>query len=139
VSVNFTQKVLVGVSLSLLEIERVISEAVYENQPNYDTKTGKKIGENKVLVKEAESVYDFGKFRCEDLEDLVSEIEEGYGLTAFFDNDFLYVGEEIGESEDYDRVDLRSGEIDLEELMDIFARVGKQIDNPKLIFMSIVG
>ena len=64
--VDYYQKAIVGVKLSVKDLKKVVSPAIYEDQPRYDTKTGKVKGHERVLVKQEQSVYAIGPYEFKD-------------------------------------------------------------------------
>lgn len=60
------QHAIVGIKLSSEDIKKVISPAIYEDQPRYDTKTGELKRYERVLVKEEKSVFAIGPYEFRD-------------------------------------------------------------------------
>lgn len=137
--VSFVQKAIVGTRLKIQDLKTVTSEAKYEYQPRYDVKTGQKISEVRVLVKEEQSIYTYKSLSNECIYDLASSIEETYKLSAYISDEDLYIGLPIGGRVDYGNTRLIIKEMSPSELSDMFAYVEKIIPNPSLCFFTDVG
>lgn len=66
VGLDIYQKAIVGVKLSVKDLKKVISPAIYHEQARYDTKTGEVKGYERVLVKKEQSVYAVGPYEFKD-------------------------------------------------------------------------
>ncbi len=137
--VSYSQKAIVGVRLKVRDLKIVISEAEYEYQPRYDVRTGQKVSETRVLVKEEKSLYTFKDLSSEDVYLLADQIENKYKLSAFVSDEDLYVGLTLGGKIDYGNVRLIQKEISLSDLSNMFEYVSKVIPNPSLCFATEVG
>ena len=140
--VNYTQRRMLGISVYLDDLKTIDSEAVYELQSRYNPKTGKKISEEKVLVKNEVFHYEFMGVRAEDMYDLCQDLEAKLDLRADQDDDagLLYIGIPFGQLKDYGRVDLLEGEVEIgwllaeaDRLKDI---LGQEVS---ILFYSSVG
>lgn len=89
------QNAIAGVKLSLEDIKKVISPAIYENQPRYDTKTGELKRHERVLVKEEKSVYKVGPYEFKNLWDIQFFKKDNYKLYVNTKDDFIYIGLEV--------------------------------------------
>ena len=137
--VSFVQKAIVGTRLKIQDLKTVTSEAKYEYQPRYDVKTGQKISEVRILVKEEQSIYTYKSSSNECIYDLASSIEETYKLSAYISDEHLYIGLPIGGRVDYGNTRLIIKEMSPSELSDMFVYVEKIIPNPSLCFFTDVG
>jgi len=117
--VNYTQHCMLGFYLDADDITVIRQPAVYDEQPRYDTRTGKQTHTEKVLVKQEEAVYQFEDLEDEWLEELGEQIADKYGVCCIVDQDheFVCVGIDVAESADYGRVDLLNDDVSLETLM----------------------
>jgi hypothetical protein len=138
-SVSFVQKAIVGTRLKIRDLKTVTSEAEYEYQPRYDVKTGQKISEVRVLVKEEQSIYTYKNLSDKCIHELASLIEEAYKLSAYVSDEDLYIGMSVGGRIDYANTRLIMKEMSQSELSDMFSYVGKTIPNPSLCFFTDVG
>jgi hypothetical protein len=143
--VNYTQHCMLGFYLDADDITVIRQPAIYDEQPRYDTRTGKQTHTEKVLVKQEEAVYQFEDLEDEYLEELGEQIADKYGVGCRVDQEyeFLCVGIDVAESADYGRVDLLNDDIDIksllqeaEELKEKFPQYKDQIG---LHFFSYVG
>lgn len=113
------QHAIVGVKLSIKDIKKVISPAIYEDQPRYDTKTGELKRHERVLVKEEKSVYVVGPYEFEkpwsiNFNDLDVEYLE----------DDIYIGlKALGEDERDTNTEFLSGSISLMKLESVMVEV----------------
>jgi hypothetical protein len=112
-SVNFTQKCIIGIKLSREDVINVVSEPIYETQSRYDIKTGKETSKSKVLVKEGEESFDFMGYSSYDLYELGEVISSNTDLNCITcgEEEYLYIGKKIGDNHDYGRADLIEGSI----------------------------
>lgn len=141
--VNFTQYAMIGWKFDVGNIKTEVVPPIYEDQARYDTRTGKPIASNRVLVKYGQ--YEYKLFDCtsDDPYYLCEEIRDKYNLDCECVNGTVYIGKFIGEREDYGRVELLEDEISVNSLADIvedFTRYIEFVDeSPSLIFFSQVG
>lgn len=143
--VNYDQKCMIGLRVDIDDIKVVISEAVYEDQNRYDSRTGKVTHVEKVLVEEERSRYEFMGEAHGEWEVLGYNVArklklQCYTEYGYYDQDkFFCIGEFIGESDDCGNVDLLSGELSLSEISEIFERVGNILGPVSLHFLNSVG
>lgn len=123
---NFEQKCIIGFILSEKELTVIDQEEQFELQPRYDTRTGKETHKEKVIIKDEESHLKFAHIVADDLYDLVELIKTEFGFEAgVFESDFesgifnMWVGHELGNTENYGRVDLLTGSLNIDELCDL--------------------
>jgi|688.fasta_scaffold192940_4 hypothetical protein len=141
---NFEQKCIVGFILSKKELTVIDQEEQFELQSRYDTKTGKETHKEKVMIREEESYFKFVDIVADDLYNLVNMIKSDYGFEAgtFWsdDDNYLWVGYELGDTENYGRVDLLTGSLDIEVLRELKGNLEGRFDLPiALHFITEVG
>lgn len=140
--INYYQHCIIGIKVSVDDLLVVTSPAVYEEQNRYDSKTGKVIGTERVLVKEEESHYVWDGKIYEEYDDLCQiEFDESIGTDTYFIDDHIYFGYSIGSNKDYGKADLIDDELTLEFIQEQFDLVGKRFpDYPvKMYFVSYAG
>lgn len=87
------QKAIVGVKLSVKDLKKVISPAIYHEQARYDTKTGEVKGYERVLVKQEQSVYAVGPYEFKDQHSIQFKKNNKYELgVSYKSDDFVYIG-----------------------------------------------
>lgn len=87
------QNAIVGVKLSVKDLKKVISPAIYHEQPRYDTKTGEVKGYERVLVKQEQSVYAVGPYEFKDQHSIQFKKNDKYELdVSYKSDDFVYIG-----------------------------------------------
>ncbi len=141
--VNYSQHVIVGREFRHEDLLVVESEAVYEMQPRYDTRTGNKTSEVKVLVKQRVAYFVFKDIRhdADDPYGFAEEVAEKYGCFAECDRDeeVFYIGIKLVQTDyDYGNVDLINDEVSLEDIKSAFKKAKKIVDSPSLVFFGIV-
>ena len=127
-SVNYTQYCIYGIHLEEKNYRTVISPAEYEMQNRYDTKTGKIIRQEKVLVKN--NVIKYEVFGVEEYGwwELCDGLEEQFPcLDVVQDEDSIFIGQGIGDSHG-DRIELIEGDVTLEELKAYHEEVKEQLN-----------
>jgi hypothetical protein len=116
-SCNFTQICIVGIAIEEDNAKVILSEAIYEDQPVYDTRTGKVLKTQRVTVKDEESHYAFDGETGYDLWTLGESLAKKYDISYTVDDDkCLYLGYKIGDQEDCGRVDLLTGYVNVSEI-----------------------
>lgn len=148
--VDYSQLCMVGFRVSDEELLQTREDPVYEMQPRYNTKTGEKTHEEKVLVKEAEEVYSFFGYEecninelCEilykPLKDVGLDVKRDGG--GYYDVTGLVIGISIGDYEDFGRIDMLEGSISLEKIQEIADKIKKVFPNQEISieFLSYVG
>lgn len=126
-SYSYYQYCILGFGIPASELEIEISPIETEDQPRYDTKTGKISHYETVVIKSGESVYRFQDLEAEHPSELAEEIEIKYpNLIAKYQNgeygnamDFLYIGFEVGEQTDVGSINLIDGSLSLRDLSEI--------------------
>lgn len=119
----------IGVKLSVKEIEKVISEAVYEDQKRYDTKTGLVSHVERVLVKQREVKYRFGNLEFDDVWDMESYKDaESTQFKFLYDNHkneiyFGYLFKKTGRF-DFTYADVS---VSVEDLVTILEKTGNKV------------
>lgn len=86
------QKAIVGVKLSVKDLKKVISPAIYHEQARYDTKTGEVKKYERVLVKQEQSVYAIGPYEFEDQWSIRFKKNNKDELRVSADEYFVYIG-----------------------------------------------
>lgn len=140
--VNFTQRCVLGVSFEGESLKNIISEEEYRDEPRYDTRTGKQIKTERIIIKD--EVYNyivlgetFDELGCVEFDDL--DVVYDYNE----EDETLYIGEEIGDGEDFGRVDLLCGSISLHDLSEkaktLSERLKVDVKEINLHFIASVG
>jgi hypothetical protein len=141
--INYTQYAIVGVKFDTNSLLVIDSPAVYEEQKRYDTRTGKVIKTEKVLVKEEESHYEFNYKKYDDLWEIESEYSKEKETRVIIIEDGLYIGYPIGEKTfvNYGRADLLNESVSYSDLVDIFekAKIRFSTMEVSLHFVASVG
>lgn len=145
--VIYKQYAILGIKINKEDIKRVVSEAIYEERPRYDTRTGEKTHLEKVLVREEEEVYEFMGVSSpcfyelyEELckafrEDLDVELTGGYN-----DEECIYIGKKLGVNTGGYSLDGLEGELSLDDLVDLDSKVYKILSQEsKLYFWTYCG
>ena len=113
---NYGQNCMVGIRLERDDLKKVISPEEYRDEPRYDTRTGKQIKTERIIVKNEVFVYEvFGK----EYDDLYEVEIDGLVCRSNFDPDKRYgffIGLDIGEDLDCGRVELLQGSLSLAEI-----------------------
>lgn len=138
---NYTQHCIVGLAIPVEEVKTIISPQEIEFQNRYDTRTGKVIGQERVVIKEqvCEYILAGSKSDCPHaLSDMING-NDGHQLSCWFIYDVFYIGLPIVEASEYGRVELIEDEITLDVLKSAFAEASKSLKDPKLIFFSQIG
>lgn len=139
--VNYDCNVVCGIRLDREELKVILSPAVYEDQPRYDTRTGKVIKTEKVLVKQEKHIYKFGEFEDEDFYDLTNNIAVSKGLDMFYgqDHEYTVVGQELFEQKDCGKLSAPEGECSEGEISDIFKEIREAFPgNEELVLIHAV-
>lgn len=138
-STNYEQKCMVGIKFSVEKITHVVSEAIYEDQIRYDSRTGKVTGTEKVLVKRAELKYVFHG-EGDDWRTLAESFADELGLDFFAEDDYFYIGEFVGDEYGMGNIDLLTGSFAISDIVGLFAKVKAHImGDVKLHFLTSVG
>lgn len=126
--INYEQKCMLGFIIEEEKIGKEISPAVIEEQPRYDPKTGKIEKYEKIIVKYAEYSYEFLGYVCEDFYDLYEELVEHFEnlpelniqVEIIYDGkqQFISIGRNLIETNDYGRASLIDGILTIEELLE---------------------
>ena len=119
-SVNFSQKMIIGTKIYHDELKVVTEKAQYEDQNRYDTRTGKIIKTVSVLIKDEEYHYEFLNKKYDDIFDIDHDFPE---LNLYYFDEYIILGWEILKPKDLGRVDLIQGKISLEEFTEAFKKV----------------
>ena len=127
--INYTQYAMIGIEIDVDSLLVIDSPAVYEEQKRYDTRTGKVIKTEKVLVKEEESHYEFNGEKYYDLWEIESKYSKEKGLKAMVIEHTLYIGYPLGEKTDYGRADLLNKSISYSDLVDVFEKAKTRFSN----------
>lgn len=137
----YQQYIIIGIEVVAERYKKVLSEAVYEEQPRYDTKTGKQTHTEKVLVKQEQYCYNgFGVSHEEFVEFLELAAKKLNVDCVYIDQDTGCLGKNIGDDEDFGRVVLVDGKISWENLQSMFAEVQSKFgERVKLYFASYIG
>lgn len=100
--------------------KKIIAPAVYKKQNRYDPKTGKRTHKENVLVQYEESVCEAFDIQGESVDELCYNLGQHYAnfnfQYEFGNNNTIYVGFVLGESNDYGRVHLVGGRVFLDKL-----------------------
>lgn len=143
--IDYDQKCMVGFYVLVPDIKQVISEAIYENQNRYNTKTGKLIRTEKVLVKEADIKYVFMGKKEEDWTVLMEDLADELGLDCFVE-DYDYstggfcIGTFIGDKNSMGHVDFLTGEVDIAHIVSLQEKIQSKCGQKvSLHFLSQVG
>lgn len=144
--VYFKQHAILGFEIKHKDSKVIISDAVYEEQARYDTKTGKQTHTEKVLVKEAEYKYVYRDLEEECFYYLANKLEDKYKEYSFISvidiDDSILVGFNLNEKQlDYGRACLLETEIDFDDLLDRTYALMNIFPDEKisLIFRSTAG
>lgn len=122
--VNYTQNCILGFVIKAEDLLVELSPEISEEQPRYDTRTGKVSHYENVVMKQAETVYRFENLEDDWMPELVESISNkyphlycGYNTNdPEYDTPYIYIGYQLGESNDNGNNELLDGEISLEEL-----------------------
>lgn len=131
---SYTQHAFIGTEIYLKDMKTVKSEKITEKQPRYNTKTGKIDRYEEVTVKEAEVVYKVlgievdGNYGLYDLaETIVQKINSenpetisDFEVRYLLEDDYLYIGIDIGETKDFGRFYSEEAELSLSEIAKLF-------------------
>lgn len=127
---NYGQTCMVGVRFEPDDLKKIISPEEYRDEPRYDTRTGKQIRTERILVKEEDFVYEVLGVEYDDL----GEVEiDGLCCAENFDpneRDGFFIGIEIGDEYDCGRVDLLQGSISLLEISEKAKIVSEKLNVP---------
>ena len=143
--VNYTQRCILGFLIEADDIEETLEPAIYDEQPRYDTKTGKQTHTERVLVKERVKIFKWADLENEYLYDLGENIADKYDISFVVDQhcEFLYIGLDVADSYEYGRVDLLEDTVSLESLQGGVEELQEKFPNCKdeisLHFVSNVG
>lgn len=129
-SVNYNQSCILGICLECENLLKVTQPEKSEMQNRYDPKTGVVTHQEKVIIKQEESIYVFGEHKAWYIYDL------GYSITKNNDLDFvadeeqnlLYIGYKIGETTDFGRADLLEGSFTFNDLYKLVQKLDIQYD-----------
>ena len=121
--VNYRQYCMLGIKVTEDECLKVISPAIYADEPRFDTKTGKQVSTEKVLREEADEIYKWRDFESYYFGGLSFQINNEYINTEIDAVEAcgygsLYIGVHISSTMDCGRVELLEGEVSLEEIED---------------------
>lgn len=149
---NYTQHCIFGFKLKVEDLLVELSPEVSENQPRYDTKTGKISHYEKVIIKKAQKVYRFEDIEDDWIPEFVELINEKYpGLScsyntdnADFDTPYIYIGCNIGSmNDDWSRHKFLEGEVSIEQLLEMKNKISEYFpdfqDQIKIHFFCWVG
>lgn len=123
--VVYHAKMFIGCEIPIEDTRTTVSEAIYENQNRYDTRTGKVSSVERVCVKEPVYKYDLGKKFSDDaysLEGKHSDIIECVHYQGIF-----YVGYFLEEEGDYGFYSPED-ELSLSEIQEIFSAVTSEME-----------
>ena len=127
---NYGQTCMVGVRFERDDLKKIISPAEYRDEPRYDTRTGKQIRTERILVKREDFVYEVLGVEYDDL----SEVEiDGLDCRENSDpdeRDGFFIGIEIGDDYDCGRVDLLQGSVSLKEISEKAKTVSEKLNVP---------
>ena len=116
--VNYGQYCIIGVSLCREDCEKINSEAVFEGQKRYDTKTGKVCKIEKVLVKEEDVEYSAFGITEDGWWKLYNALGEEFPhLDLVYVKDDILLGKKAGVTYDCGRVELLSGEVSIRQIL----------------------
>lgn len=116
--VNYCQYCILGIKVKIANLKHIISPAEYADQARYDTRTGKQISTERVLVKEEDYEYRFMGYSGDS--DLFYTLPDDLGLGGGVDQDgeFFYMGYKIGDDTDYGRVEMLCGSLSLDDIQE---------------------
>lgn len=133
------QYCIVGLALGHDQVKTVISPLVTEVQNRYDTKTGKVIRKETVVVKEEVARYSIMGYENECPDALTQEINRLEGqIRCDYRPPMFYVGVPVLKTSRYEQFNLLCGAISLEELQEVFKKASEKLTNPKVILYSSV-
>jgi hypothetical protein len=154
-SVSYTGRLIYGLLLEKSDCKVIKEPQVTEEQPRYDTVTGKVVSHKTVVVKAEQSVYKFGIYEAETFYDLLEMIvrKSGYELDYTTDSDYEYAilglnawdntGDYTWDVPEDDGMSIKELQAKHEEVVEQLAEVGIHInedkDELKLHFISNVG
>lgn len=127
---NYSQYCMVGVRFDKDDLKKIISPIEYRDEPRYDTRTGKQIRTERILVKEEDFVYEVLGVEYDDL----SEVEiDGLDCRENSDPDEIgdfFIGLDIGDNYDCGRVELLQGSVSLGEISEKAKIVSEKLNVP---------
>jgi len=136
---NYNQYCIVGIKLHADDIRHVVSPDEFEEQPRYDTKTGKVSHLEKVLVKKESVIMKYRDFQIdydsifEFGEELVLHYKESLPELTYVsdqDNDYVVIGLFLLSSESYGRVELLEGSSSISEIQELATQVANALNVP---------
>lgn len=135
---NATQICILGISVDIEDIKIIDAAEQRETQNRYDTKTGKVIKTESVVIKEEEYHYEWRGCREDNLYELVNNIQKKYGLYCRHDNEYeedgqFYIGYKIGCKTDLGNIELLEGSTSLDDLMEMVKELREKLGNMDMI------
>lgn len=130
---NATQICILGISVDIEDIRVVDAAEQCETQNRYDTKTGKAIKTESVVIKEEEYHYEWRGCSEKSLWDLSDSLKKKYNLYCRHDDEEygqIYLGYKIGTKEDLGNVELLEGSTSLEDLLEMAKELEDKLGNP---------
>lgn len=138
--VEYYQYCIVGLSFSEDEVKTILQPKETELQNRYDTRTGKVIKQERVVIKEEISEYNLAGYKSTCPYDLANQIDrDDEHLSCWFIDDVFYIGIQLTAANPHGRVELLEDVISLKEIMEKFDKANEFLVNPQLIFFSHIG
>lgn len=113
------QYALIGIWAEVDDLKIVDVDAIFEDQNQYDIRTGKITGVKSVMVKDEECHYAFLGCEGEYLDNLIDALEIKYKMRVIQIEDLVYIGDLIGGRHSYGNVDMLEDAIDFDELIEV--------------------
>lgn len=118
--INYSQYILVGTKVDKDSIKVIKEPSQYEIQNRYDTRTGKIVRQEKVLIKQEEYVFKFLNKEYDDIYEIENDFPD---LKLLIFDEYIILGMNILNKESFDRVDLITGKFNIEQLTEFFNKV----------------
>lgn len=123
-SLQYQQKIILGLKIPLYEIETVVQEAEWGERPIYDTYTGKVKSQEKFLIKRRIVKYSFMGLENESVYELLEEVCRQYSHFTYMIDDkndkYFIVGIDVSALKYVTEHGMFSDELSLEELEKLF-------------------
>ncbi len=111
-----SQRCIVGISADIEELKVVDTEAIFEEQNRYDTRTGKILKTDTVLVKDEEYHYEWLGCKGQSISSLIANAEKAFKVESFEGEETIYLGFSLGDNVNCGRIDLLQGYVSIEEV-----------------------
>jgi hypothetical protein len=140
-SVDYTQKCILGLEFDIEKLKVIDKKALYETQNRYDTKTGEIIKTENVKIKDEEYHYEFMGESYQDLYSISYEYED---ISVIVDGNSLFFGISLGETYDYGGATLIEDSISIPILLENVEKLVKILPEAlhtqiEIYFIGMVG